>query len=152
MHKIIGALVVAAVACSATVVAADPGADSPLVLRSTDASLAWGPCPPVFPGACEIAVVHGDPARPNADVMLRVAPGYELPRHRHTSAERMVLLDGELRVKYDGAEVATLTPATYAYGPAGLPHEAECVSKTPCTLFIAFEGPVDAEPVPPPNQ
>lgn len=61
----------------------------------------------------------------------------------------MVLLEGELVVRYDGADAVTLTPATYAYGPAGLPHEGKCVSQSRCTLFIAFEGPVDAELVPP---
>ncbi|MES2902975.1 MAG: cupin domain-containing protein [Pseudomonadota bacterium] len=111
----------------------------------------WGACPAVFPGACEIAVLQGDPAKPNADVLLRVGAGYELPRHRHSSAERMILLEGKLRVKYDGAQQAELTPAAYAYGPAGLPHEAKCISQTRCILFIAFEGAVDAEPVPPPG-
>jgi len=37
-----------------------------------------------------------------------------------------------------------VTPGEYAYGPAKLPHEATCTSTTPCVLFIAFEGPVDA--------
>ncbi len=124
---------------------------APLVIRASDSSVMWGACPAVFPGACEIAVLQGDPAKPNADVLLRVGAGYELPRHRHSSAERMILLEGKLRVKYDGAQQAELTPAAYAYGPAGLPHEAKCISQTRCILFIAFEGAVDAEPVPPPG-
>jgi quercetin dioxygenase-like cupin family protein len=146
MHKITIASLLVALA-SASAAAAAQGTEAPLAVKATDASIAWGACPPIFPGACEIAVLRGDPAQPNADVLLRVAPGYELPRHKHTSAERMVLLEGELRVQYDGAEVVTLTPATYAYGPAGLPHEAKCISQTHCSLFIAFEGPVDADPV-----
>jgi quercetin dioxygenase-like cupin family protein len=149
MYKVIMKLFVAAVAVSPFVLAAHEKDETPLALMATDPSLKWGPCPPVFSGACELAVVRGDPAKPNADVMLRIAPVYELPRHRHSSAERMVLLEGELVVKYDGADAVTLTPATYAYGPAGLPHEGKCVSQSRCTLFIAFEGPVDAELVPP---
>lgn len=121
----------------------------PLAIKVSDPSLKWGSCPPVFPGACEIAVLQGDPAKPNADIVLKVGPGYVLPRHKHTSAERMILLEGELRVKYDGSKAVTLTPSTYAYGPAGLPHEAACTSASVCTLFIAFEGPVDADPAPP---
>jgi quercetin dioxygenase-like cupin family protein len=146
MHKImIAPLLVAFGFSSATAVA--QATEVPLALKASDASIAWGACPPIFPGACEIAVLRGDPSQPNSDVLLRVAPGYELPRHKHTSAERMVLLEGELRVHYDGAEPVTLTPATYAYGPAGLPHEAKCISQTHCSLFIAFEGPVDADAV-----
>lgn len=149
MDKIMMSLVVAAIAASPVVLAAQDREETPLALKATDPSLNWGPCPPVFPGACELAVVRGDPAKPNADVMLRIAPAYVLPRHRHSSAERMVLLEGELEVQYDGFVAAALAPATYAYGPAGLPHEAKCVSQSRCTLFIAFEGPVDAELVPP---
>lgn len=119
--------------------------EAPLATRASDPALQWGPCPPIFPGGCEIAVLHGDPARPNADVFLRMPAGYEIPPHWHTSAERMILVTGQLRVKYQGAQTATLSPGSYAYGPAKLPHRASCTSDQPCTLFIAFEEAVDAE-------
>ena len=120
----------------------------PLALAATDPSLKWGPCPPVFsePG-CSIAVLNGDPAKPNADVLLKVPGGYRLPPHRHSSAERMILTSGTLKVRYQGHPEATLASGSYAFGPPGLAHEGSCVSTDPCTLFIAFEGPVDAEAV-----
>jgi len=118
----------------------------PLAILPTSPDLKWGPCPPIFPAGCQIAVLHGDPSQPNADIYLRVPGGYTIPTHTHTSAERMVLTTGKLKVQYKGAKMTTLTVAEYAFGPAGLPHVAKCVSKTPCTLFIAFEGPVDALP------
>jgi len=121
-------------------------AETPLAVRADDPGLKWAPCPPVFPTGCEIGVLHGDPAKPNADVFLRVRGGQTLPAHTHTSAERMVLVAGRLRVKYRGAAETTLTPGMYAYGPAGQPHRAACVGPEACTLFIAFEGPVDASP------
>jgi len=132
----------------ATAMIAFPGlaAEPPLAIGGGDSSLKWGPCPPIFAKGCEIAVLRGDPAQPNADILLRVPAGYDLPPHSHTSAERMVLLTGELKVKYQGAPGATLGPGMYAYGPAGLPHNASCVGGAACTLFIAFEGPVDALP------
>jgi len=119
---------------------------TPLARRADDASLQWSACPPLFPQGCEIAVLHGDPAKPNADVFLRVPGGYEIPPHSHTSAERIILVSGRLEVKYRGAPGATLDAGSYAYGPAQLPHRAVCRSSQPCTLFIAFEGPVDAKP------
>lgn len=148
MHSISAATLVIAIA-SLHGVALARSSTAPLAVNYADPSVKWGRCPPIFPRACEIAVLQGDPASPNADVLLRVEAGYVLPRHKHTSAERMILLEGEMRVKYDGSEAVTLTPSTYAYGPAGLPHEAVCTSASRCTLFIAFEGPVDAEVVPP---
>lgn len=117
----------------------------PFAVDVSGASVQWGGCPPIFPGACQMTVVQGDPAKPNSDVVLKVGPGNILPRHKHSSAERMILLTGTLTVKYDGAEAVTLNPSNYAYGPAGLPHVATCTSTDACTLFIAFEGPVDAE-------
>jgi quercetin dioxygenase-like cupin family protein len=128
--------------------AAAPGlaAETPLARRADDPALTWGACPPIFPAGCQIAVLHGDPAKPNADVFLRVRGGQTLPAHTHTSAERMVLVSGRLRVKYQGAAEVMLSPGMYAYGPAGLPHRATCHSAEACTLFIAFEGPVDALP------
>jgi len=119
-------------------------ASSAPLTHSIDSALPWGPCPPIFPEGCQIGVLQGDPAAPNADVFLRVPAGLGLPAHTHTSAERMILVSGELRVKYLGAPPVTLRPGHYAYGPAALPHDATCVSSETCTLFIAFEGPVDA--------
>ncbi len=115
------------------------------ITRTVSSELQWGPCPPIFPAGCQIAVLHGDPARPNADVFLRVPGGYQIPAHSHTSPERMVLVEGQLNVRYKGAAAEMLTPGEYAYGPAKTAHQASCLGDKPCTLFIAFEGPVDAE-------
>jgi quercetin dioxygenase-like cupin family protein len=111
-----------------------------------DASLKWGPCPSFLPDGCGIAVLHGDPAQPNADIFFKVPGTSKIARHWHTSAERMVLVSGKLQVTYDGQKPTVLTPGSYAYGPARLPHEAVCASKEPCVLMIAFESPVDAFP------
>ncbi|WP_310473701.1 cupin domain-containing protein [Sandarakinorhabdus sp.] len=135
----------AAILPLATAVAQPATSDAPLALNRMAASLKWGPCPPIYKGGCALAVLHGDPAKPNADVFLRVDGGTLLHNHRHSSAERMILVSGTLRVAYAGSAPAVLQTGHYAYGPAGVPHEAACLSKTPCTLFIAFEGPVDAD-------
>ena len=117
--------------------------EPPLVKIATDPTLKWGPCPAPFPTGCELTVLHGDPAKPNADVLLRMPGGYVIPAHRHSSAERMILVGGQLEVKYRGAPAATLNPGNYAYGPANVPHRATCVGTAQCHLFVAFEGPVD---------
>ncbi|MDH4385732.1 MAG: cupin domain-containing protein [Caulobacter sp.] len=114
------------------------------VTATVDSALQWGPCPAIFPAGCQIAVLHGNPARPNADIFLRVPGGYTIPPHTHTSPERIVLVEGNLTVRYQGFPAEDLTPGEYAYGPASLPHVATCKGAGPCTLFIAFEGPVDA--------
>ncbi|HRQ63834.1 MAG TPA: cupin domain-containing protein [Xanthomonadaceae bacterium] len=106
--------------------------------------LDWGPCPEFFPEGCAIAVLQGDPAQHNADILIRFPGQSEIPHHWHSSAERMVLISGELLVDYDGQEPVVMRAGTYAYGPARLPHDGHCRSEEDCVLFIAFEGPVDA--------
>ncbi|MEX1993233.1 MAG: cupin domain-containing protein [Steroidobacteraceae bacterium] len=120
----------------------------PAIARAADdPELQWGPCPSFLPEGCQIAVLHGDPGKSNADVFFKVPAKSRLPLHWHTSAERMVLVAGELHVTYEGQGATILKAGTYAYGPAKRPHSGLCASDVPCVLFIAFEAPVDAVPV-----
>lgn len=132
---------------SAAALAAPPHLAPAVTRVADDASMQWAPCPPFLPEGCGIAVLHGDPAKDNVDVFLRVPARSKLPMHTHTSAERMVLVAGELHVTYAGQDTTVLKPGTYAYGPAGKPHQGACVSDVPCVLFIAFESPLDAVPI-----
>ncbi len=124
-----------------------PAPEPALTRTAQDAQLQWGPCPPFLPKGCGIAVLHGDPAKDNLDVFLKLPARSTIPLHWHTSAERMVLVAGELHVTYDGQKKAVLEPGTYAYGPARRPHTGFCASAVPCVLFIAFESPLDAVPI-----
>jgi quercetin dioxygenase-like cupin family protein len=149
-HTIISGRPVLGVACSVLLLAfslvagADMHAEKAFARSFDDPRLEWGPCPEFLPDGCAIAVLHGDPAAPNADIFFKVPGGAEIARHRHTSVERMVLVSGELEVTYDGQEAVVLRPGDYAFGPAGLPHSANCADGDPCILMIAFEEPVDA--------
>lgn len=131
---------------------ADEVAPEPALAQRADGALDWGPCPPFLPEGCAIAVLHGDPAQDKLDVFFKVPGGSTLPAHWHTSAERMVLVSGELRVTYAGQNEVVLTPGSYAYGPPGRVHEGFCASSGPCILFIAFDLPLDAFPVEPAGQ
>lgn len=146
-HKALcSSLLVLVCAASASALARSPDQEPAVTRTADDAALQWGPCPPFLPAGCGIAVLHGDPAKKNVDVLLRVPGRSKLPLHTHTSAERMVLVAGELHVTYEGQDMAVLKPGTYAYGPAKRPHEGFCASQVPCVLFIAFESPLDAVP------
>lgn len=133
-----------AVAVCGLPLAAAQASDEAITWDADDPDLQWGACPDFLPEGCEIAVLQGDPSQPNADIFFRLPAGAAADRHWHHSAERMVLVSGELQVDYDGQEPEVLQAGTYAYGPAELPHSAECRSAEPCVLFIAFEEPVDA--------
>ena len=110
-------------------------------------NLQWGPCPAFMPDGCQISVLNGSPDQPNADIFYKVMGGSVVPEHTHTSAERMVLVSGELEVDYEGQQAEVMTEGDYGYGPPEKPHSASCISDEPCVLFIAFEEPIDAFPV-----
>ena len=118
--------------------------ENSVLISVDDESLQWGPCPPFMPEGCNIAVLHGDPSKENADVLFRVNGKSSIPNHWHSSAERMVLLSGKMEVTYKGESTSTMKLGNYAFGPAKKPHTAKCVSKDPCVLYIGFNEPVDA--------
>lgn len=131
--------------CSALAVA-QPGGLT--MFTPTDKALKWGACPDGLPKGCQVAVLNGDPAKPNADVYLKLPAKSKVPPHKHTSAERIVMMQGTINVTYEGGQPTKVTRGTYLHGPAGAVHEAACVSAEPCVLFIAFEQPVDFVPAP----
>jgi quercetin dioxygenase-like cupin family protein len=149
----LAAIALAALGAMSVLKAAEPGAtaaaadhERPLAISQADAKLQWGDCPAIFPPGCKLSVLHGTPDQPGADVFLRVPAGYTIPAHSHTSAERMVLVSGQLDVTYAGHPKVALKRGDYAYGPAKLPHTAYCNGPEDCTLFIAFNSAVDALP------
>ena len=126
---------------------ADKPAQKPAQIFSiNDARLEWGSCPSFIPKGCKITVLHRDLWKNNADIFLKVPANFTIPRHWHTSPERIVMVSGQLEITYDGQQPILLKPGMYAYGTAKLPHKASCGNGDPCILFIAYEGPIDTVP------
>jgi len=121
-----------------------PGSDEEAFTMTTDEAQFAG-CPPFMPESCGLAVLQGNPEEHNADVFFKLTPDTKAPMHWHTSAERMILLSGQLRVNYQGQPPVIVNSFDYAYGPPMLPHDTVCNDQEDdCILFIAFEEPVDA--------
>ncbi|GAA4323344.1 hypothetical protein GCM10023115_51980 [Pontixanthobacter gangjinensis] len=119
-------------------------AENSVAINIHDSSMEWGNCPEIIPNGCNVAILHGDPAKNNADAVFKFQPGTDIPEHWHNSAERMILIQGEMTVTYEGEATKTLKSGYYAYGPSKKPHKAKCVGNEPCLLYVAFEKPVDA--------
>lgn len=150
-RRILPSFVLGLALASRPATAETPVREPSVAATHADAGLKWGPCPDFLPKGCGIAVLHGDPSKDNADIFFKVPAGSVIPMHWHTSAERIVLVSGQLTVTYEGEKPTVLKPGTYAYGPSKKPHEATCAKGAPCVLFIAFESPVDAVPGKPPT-
>ncbi|APG59574.1 cupin domain-containing protein [Christiangramia salexigens] len=130
--------------CPSVIAQSEASANHSVAVDLNNTNLEWGGCPEFMPEGCNIAVLHGDPATNNADILFKVPAKSDIPEHWHNSAERMVLISGSMEVTYEGEKATVLNPGSYAYGPAKKPHKARCLDSGPCVLFIAFEGPVDA--------
>ncbi len=72
--------------------AAQAQAMSPPVLK-------WGPAPPSIPAGAELAVLQGDPAKPELfTVRLRMPSGYKIMPHFHPTDESLTVIDGTFMV------------------------------------------------------
>jgi len=118
-----------------------------IVIDPNDKSVQWGGCPAFIGEGCQIAILHGDPAKNNLDILFKVPADFKIPHHWHTSAERMILVSGNMTVTYDDQKSELINTGMYAYGPAKRPHTAYCEKGDDCVLFIAFEEPLDAHQV-----
>ncbi|CAI6166640.1 MAG: hypothetical protein SPLUMA2_SPLUMAMAG2_01341 [uncultured Sulfurimonas sp.] len=91
--------------------------------------------------------MNGDPAKPNLDIFFKVPADFKIPNHWHTSAERLILVSGNLEVTYEGQDTKLIKTGMYAYGPAKHPHTSYCKKGKACILFIVFEDPLDAHEI-----
>jgi len=118
--------------------------ENAFVIEADAEQLEWGACPEFMPASCSIAVLQGEPGKPNADIFFKLEAHTKVPDHWHHSAERMVLMTGKMEVDYEGQDPEVMEHDSYAYGPPEHRHQAACISDEPCVLFIAFEEPIDA--------
>jgi hypothetical protein len=57
----------------------------------------WGPAPPLLPKGAEIAVLDGDPTKPELyAVRLKFPAHYAIPAHSHPTDEHVVVTSGAL--------------------------------------------------------
>ncbi len=126
--------------CAQTSTAVNPELSITKTINDTD--LIWNPAPDFFPN-CSFTILNGDMSKNNLDFFFRIEPNTKVISHTHNSPERMVLISGELEITYEGEATRLLKPGSYAYGPAGKPHEAKCLDSGPCVLFIALVTPFD---------
>jgi quercetin dioxygenase-like cupin family protein len=135
--------VLAAIALSCPVAAQDA-----VQWNTDDPGLAWKDCSANMPPGCKMVFLHGDGTQPNTDVLLKFPPGAKIARHFHTSPEHIVVLGGELKGTHGTSAPSSLKTGSYLFRPAKVPHEAECVSTTPCIAVVSYESAMDYNPAP----
>lgn len=122
---------------------ATPGATRPKI--SSAAELSWRPAPGLPTGA-HVALLDGDPAKQGAFTLrLKMPAGYAIPPHTHTTAERITVISGSVRLgigeKFEAGGGRELRTGDFALVPAGVAHFASCVGEA--VLQIHSEGPFE---------
>lgn len=98
----------------------------------------------IIPGI-SFAAAYGQWAEGAHGKFIRFEPGAAAPMHRHSSAYRGVIIQGELTNPYPGEEAVAMGPGDYWHVPAEMAHANECVSEEPCLFFTYGDAPWDIE-------
>jgi ketosteroid isomerase-like protein len=108
------------------------------------AAMKWGDAPPSVPAGAKMAVVAGDPSKPEPFTLrLQMPANYRIPAHWHPTDERVTVLSGTLSVgmgkTFDQAALKDLPSGGHAVLPATMPHYA--MAKNAATIQVDGVGP-----------
>lgn len=104
----------------------------------------WGPAPAVFRPGAQMAVLQGDPSKPEPFIVrLRFPNGYEIAPHTHPTDEHITVIDGTFRVgmgtKFVEAKLVALPTGAFVTAPALHAHYAKAQGLT--TVQVNAVGP-----------
>ena len=80
------------------------------------------------------------------EYMVRYPGGHVFLPHWHTVNERVVLLEGKLSLRQGDGPESTIDAGGYAFLPARQVQHTKCVSTTPCTFYVMWDGKLDFHP------
>ncbi len=91
------------------------------------ASVKWMDAPPVFQPGAKLAVISGDPSKPEPfTVRLQMPDGYKIAPHTHPTDEHVTVLSGTLRAgmgnTWDDKALGDFAAGSYANMAAGMAH------------------------------
>jgi quercetin dioxygenase-like cupin family protein len=89
------------------------------------------------------ALEAGNPDQGPSTFLLTAAPGCEVTAHYHTAGEQLIIVRGQVLTGMDGMTATVLGPGGFASMPGKAVHWFTCQSKTPCTMFVLFDGVYD---------
>ena len=107
---------------------APPAVLSPPVVMPA-AEVKWMDAPPSLPKGAKLAVLVGDPSKPEPFTLrLQMPNGYKIAPHTHPTDEHVTVLSGAMRVgmgaKWDDKALGDFAAGSYANMAASMPHYA----------------------------
>lgn len=107
---------------------------------------AWGDAPPVLKKGAKLAVLQGDPGKPEPyTIRLFLPAGYRIAPHSHTQTENVTVISGMLLVgmgdTFDTKVMKMFKPGGFGSIPGGVHHFA--MAKVATEVQIHGVGPFD---------
>jgi quercetin dioxygenase-like cupin family protein len=104
----------------------------------------WGPAPAIFPAGARMAVLQGDPSKPELfTVRLDLPKGYRVAPHFHPTDEHLTIISGTFLVgmgdTIEPRKTMALSQGGFATAPAQRHHYA--IAKTHTVVQIHAMGP-----------
>jgi len=111
---------------------------------ATPSSIKWGPPPPGLPPGAQVAIISGDPSKPEPYVLRAQAPaGYRIMPHWHPVTENVTVLSGTAAVgmgdTFDASKMQDLPAGGFASLPTEMRHSF--MAKTAITIQVHGMGP-----------
>lgn len=97
--------------------------------------LKWGPAPAVFPAGAKMAVLQGDPSKPQpVTVRLDMPNGYTIAPHFHPTDEAVTVIQGTFLIgmgdKVEKSKTMAFPAGGFAVAPTGQHHYAIAQGRT----------------------
>lgn len=111
-----------------------PMLSSPAVVTPV-AAVKWMDAPPFLPKGAKLAVLVGDPSKPEPfTIRLQMPNGYKIPPHTHPTDEHVTVLSGTFRAAmgttWDDKALGDFAPGSYANMAASMAHYAQAKGTT----------------------
>ncbi len=96
-----------------------------------------------LPACMTSATIQGDPAAGAATLVLKFAPGCNIPMHWHSANEQIVLIKGNGMAQMKGETSQPVSVSEYRMLPAKEPHRFACGAGDECLLYLFTDGKFD---------
>jgi quercetin dioxygenase-like cupin family protein len=87
----------------------------------------------------ESVLVHSDQTTGGMELLVRFPAGHVIPPHSHDSNERVIVVEGQLKLGQDSGDVF-LNTGGFAFLPAHEVQRLSCSSKTRCSFYLIWDG------------
>ena len=107
----------------------------PVVAHAQAPAIVWGPAPAVFPAGAKMAVLQGDPGKPEwFTVRLDLPNGYRVQPHFHPTDELLTVISGTFLLgmgdKLDEAKATVMPTGGFGTVAANMHHYAIARGRT----------------------